>query len=436
MKILIVIVILSCQHKIVNSQFPDVLLSIIRNIANGISSEYQILQDNLKLTENHLFRPRVVKTFKTFTQMLYKGKKSPGHQSLQSESTTMISFTNPAAINGRILESHPVRTDDAYILTLHHLIAKNYTKTLNKSVLLHHGLLGSSADWTLLSEKSLPSLLSDAGYDVWMTNARGNQYSRAHESMDVDSSQFWDFSWQEMGQYDLPAIINYIRSSTNSNDTINYIGHSMGATALLVLLSTLPEYNKYIRVGILLAPLAFMTDIKGPLGSLAKYSEYPVHVMDTIGRDVFFPKGSVPDYLSNQFCNTSKLFCRNPLFFVSGVPREINNWNRSFVARLLYYVRAGGSTKTLLHYVQLIKSREFHNFDNESSVFPLSQITVPMAMFSSNGDSLATVPNVQKLYFSIGNPIEHIVLNNLTHTEFLWGSNVNTAVYTKVLELL
>lgn len=38
-------------------------------------------------------------------------------------------------------------------------------------------------------------ILSDAGYDVWLTNTRGNSYSRNHVTLNPaeNPEKFWDF---------------------------------------------------------------------------------------------------------------------------------------------------------------------------------------------------------------------------------------------------
>lgn len=35
--------------------------------------------------------------------------------------------------------------------------------------------------------------LADAGFDVWLTNCRGNTYSAKHVSLTINENAFWDF---------------------------------------------------------------------------------------------------------------------------------------------------------------------------------------------------------------------------------------------------
>jgi elongation factor G len=55
-----------------------------------------------------------------------------------------------------------------------------------------------------------------AGYDVWLGNSRGNTYSCKHVKYDPwrNEAKFWDFDWMDMGQYDIPASLDYITSLT------------------------------------------------------------------------------------------------------------------------------------------------------------------------------------------------------------------------------
>ena len=88
--------------------------------------------------------------------------------------------------------------------------------------------MDSCSTWLVnLPTESLAFILADAGFDVWLGNNRGNTYSRSHVNYTTDDVEFWDFSFHEMGIYDLPAEINYILNAT-SETSIGYVGHSEG----------------------------------------------------------------------------------------------------------------------------------------------------------------------------------------------------------------
>lgn len=176
--------------------------------------------------------------------------------------------------HGYPVEIHTVTTDDGYILEMHRIPTSPNTSELvvRRPVLLMHGLLDSSSTWVLMGPmNSLAYLLADLGYDVWMGNARGNRYSRNHTTRKPDGNRrerqlFWQFSWHEIGIYDLPAMIDYVLTMNNDFEKIHYIGHSQGTTAFFVMASQRPEYNDKILLMNALAPVAYMTNLRSPIG--------------------------------------------------------------------------------------------------------------------------------------------------------------------------
>jgi lysosomal acid lipase/cholesteryl ester hydrolase len=142
-------------------------------------------------------------------------------------------------------EAHKVVTEDGYFLKVHRVCARltRAQDIVRKPVFLMHGIVATSADFLITGRDiALAYLLSDQGYDVWLGNSRGNPFSSKHERYSKLSREFWSFSWHEIGFYDLPAMIDYMLNVTESKSAF-YAAHSQGTTALLVLLSTRPEYN-------------------------------------------------------------------------------------------------------------------------------------------------------------------------------------------------
>lgn len=72
------------------------------------------------------------------------------------------------------------------------------------------------------------------------------------------------FSFQQIGENDLPTFIDYILAVTNQ-EKLFYIGHSQGTTSFFALTSAKPEYNKKIRLSIPLAPVVYLRHVTHPL---------------------------------------------------------------------------------------------------------------------------------------------------------------------------
>lgn len=73
--------------------------------------------------------------------------------------------------------------------------------------------------------------LVDEGYDIWLGNNRGTEYSQGHKVYSVDDPLYWDFDWADMGNYDDPATISSIKAATGL-EKISYVGYSQGTAQM------------------------------------------------------------------------------------------------------------------------------------------------------------------------------------------------------------
>lgn len=87
---------------------------------------------------------------------------------------------------------------------------------------------------------SIAFLFWRAGYDVWLTNARGTPYSKKHRTLKPTDVAFWNFTVYEIGHFDLHAVARYVKEKTKSSKII-LVGFSMGSGAGLVYASTRSE---------------------------------------------------------------------------------------------------------------------------------------------------------------------------------------------------
>lgn len=128
-------------------------------------------------------------------------------------------------------EIHTVQTEDGYILQM---LRIPYGRKLTndrkprKPVFIMHPFLESANAWIVQGpEKALAFLLAEAGYDVWLGNARGTEMSRQHAWLDPNEKRFWEYSWQDIGQKDLPAFIDHVLKETKFAK-LTYVGFSQG----------------------------------------------------------------------------------------------------------------------------------------------------------------------------------------------------------------
>ena len=200
--------------------------------------------------------------------------------------------------------------------------------------------------------------LSSLGYDVWMLNVRGNRYSQKHKTLNPNyNKEFWSFSWDESARYDYPTTIDYILDQTRQED-LSFVGFSMGTTQYLVLLSELPEYNRKIKVGYLLGPAALIGGANNPI----LYVKIPMFkAFEFLGIPVMYPSSYADQ--SHRLCSSSYIMATLCKKLWSSFANSDNTLDTKTALTMLSHVPAGTSTRTFLHYVQLLKHGRFTQYD-------------------------------------------------------------------------
>ena len=133
---------------------------------------------------------------------------------------------------GMNFESFNVTTQDGYINTLWHVWDPSADQKLNpesgeqRVAFMQHGLIDIAGTWFFNNAtNSVASNLVKEGYDVWFGNNRGTTQSFLHVNLTVEDDAYWNYSFDEMGKYDLPANIEFVLEKTNVSK-ITYMGHS------------------------------------------------------------------------------------------------------------------------------------------------------------------------------------------------------------------
>ena len=146
-------------------------------------------------------------------------------------------------------------TDDGYQVTMYNLKGREedgYYPKGRPPLLMLPGMFDDAASWL---EKQTPLALdwgpmpimlqlADAGYDVWVGNVRGTEYATEHKTLKHILPDYWNFTWDDIARYDIPAMMNLMKAATKQ-EKIFFMGYSHGATAMIQLLQD-PELGEDI----------------------------------------------------------------------------------------------------------------------------------------------------------------------------------------------
>ncbi|XP_050551161.1 uncharacterized protein LOC118266188 [Spodoptera frugiperda] len=350
------------------------------------------------------------------------------------------------------IEEHTVKTDDGYVLTVFRIPPKMRTRDVQKRpvVFLMHGVLGSADDWLLMGPgKSLAYLLADAGYDVWLGNARGNKYSRRHVSRHPAMSDFWQFSNDEIALHDLPAMID-LALETAQQEKLYYVGIAQGTTSFFALTATRPEYNNKIIMMYALSPMVYMTNVRSPLlRMMSPTNKFQERLSRQIGNQAFTLSKELIDTVGGVLCEIeigNKKLCSNVNFIMSGM--NVDSMDPRILPVVMGHLPSNTSAKVIKQYAQGVASNEFRRYDygpyinwqvygsEEPPKYNIAEVQVPVTLYYSEEDWLASPEDVARLQKELPNVREALRVpeEHFSHMDFQFSTKAPEMVYQRLIQ--
>ncbi|CAH2056967.1 unnamed protein product, partial [Iphiclides podalirius] len=367
---------------------------------------------------------------------------------------SVLNFTERSTKHGYISDEHTVLTEDGYILTVFHMRSReNCSRQPGRPLILMHGLLMSSDTWLDAGPgASLAYLLADACFDLWLGNIRGNCYGRRHATLDPDADhEFWDFSVDEMGAYDVPAIVDHVLNQTGS-DRVDYIGYSQGGGEMLIMCSERPSLCNRVRTFIAVAPATRLTHSKSwTLRVLFNVLRLTGDFLGWFRFKELFPKGGVGQILLSHLCQYDvllEMICRGSLSMVD------SEHEGSIKAETLKVVHAnfpsGTSVRTFVRYGQALRSEGYRKMDygEERNLklygvatppyHNISAVTIPTVIVYGRNDYIIDRKDVEWLANSLPNVLQIVEVCDpmWNHFDFMYSQHTKAMVFPTVLKYL
>ncbi|KAM3192512.1 hypothetical protein ACQJBY_069631 [Aegilops geniculata] len=352
-------------------------------------------------------------------------------------------------------EDHKVTTEDGYILSLkripHGHDTDNSTgdEKTRQPILLFHGLFVDGVSWLLgTPDQSLGFILADGGFDVWLANTRGTNTSRKHTSLSPKNPAFWDWSWDQIAEYDLPAVLEFVYHHTG-RQKVHYIGHSLGT---LIILAAFSEHKllHLVRSAVLLCPIAYLSRTRSDLTRLAA-KMFMAEAAHFIGLHEFNPVGKTAAELLAKVCGDPKIDCHDVFSALAGPDCCLN---KSTTCAFMLHAPQPTSMRNLIHLSQMVRNEGVRRYDYGNAkenmkhykqprppLYNLSSIPthVPMLLTHGGQDFLGDVPDTRHLLKTLvrnhdSDNIEVQYLPDYAHADFVIAYNAPRLVYEPMVD--
>ncbi|XP_048001227.1 lipase 3-like [Leguminivora glycinivorella] len=314
-------------------------------------------------------------------------------------------FPQLVANNGYKAETHTVTTEDGYILTLFRIPRGKKCRgpTKQPPVLIIHGFL-ESADCYIDGDPNtdLGYLIPDECYDTWFGSYRGTFYSRGHVRLNPNTDrEYWQFSTDEMGMYDVPTFVDYVLNNTGSQQ-LNYIGFSQGGGGFIIMCSERPGYCNKIKLFIGLAPATRHLNTRSlPFRLITQAVNGILGPLQDAGIYELLTKGYPIQRILNFLCQNNILAG----IICGALDAILDNPNPGSITpntlRIVYqHTPAGISTKLGARYGQAMTETQFLKFDYGATAniqlygsatppaYNISAVTCPVVVIQGMNDGI------------------------------------------------
>merc|ERR1712166_253640 len=363
-------------------------------------------------------------------------------------------------------------TTDNWTISLFHIPPTTTSFHRNAPVILQHGLMDTCFSFILNEpSSSLAYVLADAGYDVYLSNSRGTRYTN-HPGLSRTDSTFWDFSWDEMAQYDVPAVVAKV-SAHSGESSVAYVGHSQGTTIGFAALSE-GFVPVALRAGTDKAAAAGIGAFVGlgPVATLGGCTNSMLDALAAIQADEgiaiiqrlfnhgeFTPDTTTLDALSKLFCPICSSCCDSAVVIGTELfcgPTHMP-FNQSRLSVAATHEPGATSVQNILHYGQAQRSNKFQHFDfgkhenlkryGQASPpeYLLSQIpkSLNFTIIGGLNDELADPDDVARLVSGLregrdvsSTGVEFWLQPGYAHLDYLWSTSAVNDIYPQVIATL
>lgn len=306
--------------------------------------------------------------FTQFSDFFSNLFESSSTTSLKKSNNYPTSFYEIMDSKGYEYEEFTITTQDNYHIKLFHILnnknkLKNNRINQKYPVLFIHGILDSSDSWVSNnSNSSLPLVLDELNFDIWLLNCRGNRYSISLETPETTSpnSSYWSYSFQEIGLYDIPATMDFIYRKNEKKMFL--ICHSQGCCSVIAGMCQINDVYQEKTCGIiLLAPPSRVdhTDCSKIINILTKVNFWEI-LKERKSKEIFKYDQTFSS-LNSKMNNIYPIGYMAVLEMVSD--NSLSSITQESLGAFLSIYPSGTSIQSMMHFKQLYDAKEFQQYD-------------------------------------------------------------------------